>query len=96
MTDLREHDVLKAMQGLAEAVVIAGVDMRIRFWNRSAEKMFGFAPDEVLGELVTLIVPDRHHHHHHHGSAAAPTIRIRTVGFMGLWRNEVHDSASVV
>ena len=41
-----------------DAVVYADRDGNIRFWNRSASRIFGFAEAEALGQTLDLIVPE--------------------------------------
>ena len=41
-----------------DAVIYADAAGRIRFWNRSATRIFGFEPDEALGQTLDLIVPE--------------------------------------
>ncbi|MDR2549028.1 MAG: PAS domain S-box protein [Desulfobulbus sp.] len=40
-----------------DAILIADRDGRIRFWNAGAERMFGYAAAEVLGDSLDLIIP---------------------------------------
>ena len=40
-----------------EAVVYADADGVIRFWNRGAERIFGYPEAEALGQSLDLIVP---------------------------------------
>jgi two-component system, NarL family, sensor histidine kinase UhpB len=42
----------------ADAVMIHDERMNISFWNRSAERIFGYKKNEVLGKSASLIVPD--------------------------------------
>ena len=44
---------------LPDAVIFADCDGIIRVWNRGAEHVFGFAADEVVGQSLDVIVPDR-------------------------------------
>jgi PAS domain S-box-containing protein len=44
---------------IPDAVIFADVDGVIRFWNRGAEAVFGFAADEALGHSLDLIIPER-------------------------------------
>jgi PAS domain S-box-containing protein len=52
--------------GLAEALLesasdaIVGTDRegRITFWNPGAERIFGFAADEAVGQSLDLIIPE--------------------------------------
>ncbi|MCK4657929.1 MAG: PAS domain S-box protein [Phycisphaerae bacterium] len=38
------------------AVVAAGADLRIRFWNRAAARMFGAAPERMLGTAFLSVI----------------------------------------
>ncbi|MPY95197.1 MAG: PAS domain S-box protein [Acidimicrobiia bacterium] len=42
-----------------DAIVSADTDGRVLTWNRGAEQMFGWRAEEVLGELLTVIIPER-------------------------------------
>lgn len=44
---------------IPDAVVFADCDGLIRFWNRGAEAVFGFAANEVLGHSLDVIIPER-------------------------------------
>jgi PAS domain S-box-containing protein len=41
-----------------DAVIYADRDGKIRFWNRAAVRIFGFAENEALGQTLDLIVPE--------------------------------------
>jgi PAS domain S-box-containing protein len=41
-----------------DAVIVADRDGKIRFWNRAASRIFGFAEVEALGASLDLIVPE--------------------------------------
>ena len=48
----------------AHAIVMANTDGHIVHWNDEAQRLFGYTPDEALGQSLDLIVPpafrDRH------------------------------------
>ncbi len=41
-----------------DAIVYADVGGMIRFWNRGAERVFGFSASEVLGKSLDMIIPE--------------------------------------
>jgi PAS domain S-box-containing protein len=50
-----------------DAVVVADAAGRIRFWNASATRIFGFEEAEALGRTLDLIVPERQRARHWEG-----------------------------
>jgi PAS domain S-box-containing protein len=52
---------------LGEAVIISDRDEKILFWNASAECIFGFTPDEALGQTLSIITPERFRERHSKG-----------------------------
>ncbi|HXH83352.1 MAG TPA: PAS domain S-box protein, partial [Candidatus Tectomicrobia bacterium] len=52
------HQRLAALvQSTGEAIVGASLDGRIMSWNRGAERLFGYAAEEVVGRSLDLLVP---------------------------------------
>lgn len=60
--------VLDTLGGLLEhcfeAVVSVDRDGRIVFFNSAAERLFGYAAEEALGQPLELLIPERHRRHH--------------------------------
>src|ERR1700712_283528 len=44
---------------IGDAVVISDASGAITLWNPAAERMFGFTPDEALGNSLDIIIPER-------------------------------------
>ncbi|HSV19335.1 MAG TPA: PAS domain S-box protein [Casimicrobiaceae bacterium] len=42
-----------------DAIIVAGVDGCIRFWNAGAERVFGHLASEVMGQSLDIIIPER-------------------------------------
>lgn len=48
-----------------DAIVSIGLDLVVRTWNEGARTLFGFTPDEAVGQSITsLIVPSSHQAQH--------------------------------
>ncbi len=43
----------------SDAIIAADRGGIIRFWNPGAERIFGYAADEALGQSLDLIIPER-------------------------------------
>jgi PAS domain S-box-containing protein len=60
------HIAMKMPEGLAEALLDSASDAivatdregRITFWNPGAERIFGFAAREAVGQSLDLIIPE--------------------------------------
>ena len=53
-----------------DAIIYAGEQGVIQFWNRSAERIFGFAEAEALGKTLDIIIPESLRGRHWQGYAA--------------------------
>jgi len=58
------------LAGLSDAVVHVDAAGRIQYWNAGAERLFGFAADEMLGQTLDPIVPASLRDRHSDGFAA--------------------------
>ena len=47
------------VEHLADALIFADRDGRIRAWNAGAEAVFGYPAGEVLGRRLDLLIPER-------------------------------------
>jgi PAS domain S-box-containing protein len=53
-----------------DAIIFADAEGVIRLWNRGAERIFGFAEAEALGESIDIIIPDNLRVRHWEGFSA--------------------------
>ena len=55
------------VEGSPDAIICADREGTIRLWNAGAEAMFGYRPDEVLGQSLDLIIPEKQRGQHWEG-----------------------------
>ena len=68
----------KLLESAPDAMVIANRDGRIVLANTQTERIFGYAPEELVGQPVELLVPEKFRgiHAHHRGDFhAQPHVR---------------------
>ena len=53
-----------------DAIVAAGADGVIVYWNQAAVRIFGHATDEAVGHPLEIIIPERLRARHSHGFSA--------------------------
>jgi PAS domain S-box-containing protein len=69
MTETADHGWMyqRIVEDCPIAILFADRDGKIRFWNAGAEAMFGYTPDEALGQSLDLIVPEKQRARHWEG-----------------------------
>ena len=72
-----------------DAIVSAGPDGKISFWNQGARLLFGYTEAEVLGQPLTMLIPERYRSQHNEGIAQVQRTGMtrlagRTVEFYGV------------
>ena len=60
-------DLPAFVDAAADAIIAAGADGRIIFWNPAATRIFGFTETEALGQSLDLIIPERFRARHWEG-----------------------------
>lgn len=76
----RAEQALRQTESVGDALVSAAADGTITAWNPSAETLFGYRQEEVLGKPLTLIVPTRHRAAHQAGFTRALTASTAPLG----------------
>jgi PAS domain S-box-containing protein len=62
-TELRK----RVLEACPDAIIYADREGKIRFWNASATRIFGFTENEALGQTLDLIVPEAQRTRHWQG-----------------------------
>ena len=60
-------DFERLVQAAGDAIIAADPEGRILSWNPAAERIFGFAAPEALGQTLDLIIPERFRARHWEG-----------------------------
>jgi len=53
-------------EGISEGIIVVNTKQIIVATNTSAEEMFGYNKDELLGKSLDVLIPSRFHGHHDH------------------------------
>ncbi|MEV7346483.1 PAS domain S-box protein [Streptomyces sp. NPDC093544] len=71
MEDLDPAVVLGMAAQAPDGIVIIDREGLIRYWNRGAERIFGFTAGEVAGRSLDIIIPEKHRQRHWDGFVTA-------------------------
>jgi PAS domain S-box-containing protein len=59
------HDILaEIVEIAADAVICMDAFQRITFFNKGAEAIFGWTPDEIIGQRIETLIPERYRGNH--------------------------------
>ncbi len=78
--DARIHAQASLLDKAQDAIIVCGVDHRITYWNKSAERLYGWAADEAIGKTKEEFLVD---------DPMIFTDATRSVLEYGDWRGEV-------
>ncbi|ALM83026.1 bifunctional diguanylate cyclase/phosphodiesterase [Bordetella sp. N] len=56
----RYRDQASLLDKTTDAIVVRSLEGRILFWNKSAERMYGWSPEEATGRMVAELIYDDH------------------------------------
>ena len=62
-----EECLRSIVQSTGDAIILMDSQGKVVFWNRGAEKSFGYAAEEMVGQPVARIVPERLREAHQRG-----------------------------
>lgn len=76
----RDAKLSRILQAAPEAVIVADHNGRITLFNEGAQEIFGYAPGEIVGRSIVMLMPEESRAHHDayiSDFAAAPDSRKR-------------------
>jgi PAS domain S-box-containing protein len=79
-------------ESATDAIVLSDSEGRIVEWNDRAKALFGYTAEEAIGQLLTLLMPERYRRQHEHGIERARehsdhSMVGRTLELRGLHKN---------
>lgn len=69
------------LDNATDAIIVRGLDHRIQFWNRGAERLYGWSPEEMTGKSVVAL----------HDSLSDFEQATEQVVSTGEWRGEIRQ-----
>lgn len=64
-----ERRFRSVVQTAKDAIILADASGNILAWNRAAQTIFGYREEEVLGQPLTMVMPERYRDAHRQGIA---------------------------
>jgi PAS domain S-box-containing protein len=79
---LAESQISTILAIAADAIISLNEHMRIMVFNEGASAMFGYSKDEIIGEPLDVLIPERFRtpHHDHVAAFAAAPVAARRMG----------------
>jgi diguanylate cyclase (GGDEF)-like protein/PAS domain S-box-containing protein len=50
--DARIHEQASLLDQAKDAIIVRGIDQRVRFWNKGAERLYGWTAEEAVGRSI--------------------------------------------
>ena len=82
VADSRIRDQASLLDKAQDAIMVCDIDHRITFWNKSAERLYGWTAQEALGRKKQELLYDE---------AAIFELPMKTVLRLGEWRGEIRQ-----
>jgi PAS domain S-box-containing protein len=60
-------DLDQLVAGAGDAIMVCDARGAIVLWNAASERIFGFTPEQALGQSLDLIIPERQRNRHWEG-----------------------------
>jgi len=80
-SELADHERWRLLESAPDAMVVVDAAGRIVFLNPQAERMFGYEPQELPGQLIEILTPEAVRHAHvRHRSEYSDAPRTREMG----------------
>ena len=76
----------------SDAIFTIDPDSRILFCNPAVERVFGYKPEEMIGQQLEMIIPERFRERHRQGIARYMRTRTRNIPWDGVELEGLHKS----
>jgi PAS domain S-box-containing protein len=79
-----------------DAILIVARDHTIRFANPAVQRLFGYTPDELVGQPLSLLQPERSHAAHQEAVQRYLHTHVRTLDWSGVEVTALHRDGSPI
>lgn len=80
----------------ADAIIYADREGRIQLWNAAAERLFGFKAEQVIGESLDVMLPERLRSAHWSGYNKAMELGVTKHSGKPMLTKSLHQSGQAV
>jgi len=64
--EINKHSFGQLFEAVSEGIIVVNTQQIVVASNTSANKMFGYQDNELIGEHLNTLIPQKYHHQHHH------------------------------
>jgi diguanylate cyclase (GGDEF)-like protein/PAS domain S-box-containing protein len=81
-SDARIREQASLLDNAKDAIIVRGIDQRVRFWNKGAERLYGWTQAEAIGRSIEDLL---------HDDSALLKAATHTVMQRGEWSGEMRE-----
>jgi diguanylate cyclase (GGDEF)-like protein/PAS domain S-box-containing protein len=81
-SDARIREQASLLDNAKDAIIVRGIDQRVRFWNKGAERLYGWTQEEAIGRSIEELL---------HDDPALLKAATDTVMQRGEWSGEIRE-----
>ena len=77
--NISKKSLASILESSKDSIIIANQEGRIVSWNNSSSLLFGYSPEEAMGQKLDIIIPKEMHDAHHEGMSRFMSTGIKKI-----------------